>query len=1058
MNSFPSLQTAARLAASIITGLLFATLPLSAQSTGTATLTGRVQNTAGGAALENARVTLAGSNREAFTDAFGEYRITQLPAGSITLQVFYTGLTPQTATVTATVGETLRRDFSLVPFAAGPQAPAADGVVKLDSFVVDSTRDTSAASIAVNEQRFAGNIKTVLSTDALGDVIQNNLGDFVKFLPGVDVGTDQMNAVQIGLRGLPSNYTNIALDGDDVNAAGSAGPTRNTLLQAFSLSNAQRVEIYKVPTPDMPASLAGGINMVSRTAFEASRPELRFKAYVNQNSRELNFRRQSGGGDGDDQRMTYHYQPDFDFAYTVPVSKTFGFSLNATKNDQFGSARRVNRTFNTSTTAANPFKATLDNPYLTTFQFNVFPVYEHRYAVGSRLDWKLSPVDTLSFSYSGNWLVQDYEQHNFILNTGTNPLSWGSDFTHGRAGSGTANVNNTARYVRVRNNVFRLNYRHIGTLWDFTGSAGYNFSDQTYRANSHRQFEAPGGRIQSAQIDLDGFDDYLPGRVTVRNSAGQVIDPFNLSSYNFFINGSSTTRDNDSTAKSARFDAKRKFFTDKINFSVKAGLGTNESYRARRNAQFTPIYVGADGRASTADEAVAAAPFSLLNQAMMSFPMPRRLQQAQFLSSRRTWQLYEEYPQYFDTTTNRRTDLRAGLTAPDQITERLDALYLMGDLALFHNRLRLVFGVRYERTTDDGRAVLQDNSAKYRQDAAGNLVLDAARKTILLFPNAATIQADGIAEDALVYQKLGARVRKEYGGYYPSLNATYSLTPNVQARLGLAQAVGRPDFANILGATNVNQIDFDPSSNATGAALGTITTKNPALKPWTANSGDVRLEYYAPNGGQISAGFYRKEIKNSFATQNFLATPEFLANLGLGEEFVDYQVNAPINVPGITHINGWEFDINTPLTTFTSYAFAKSIRVFANTTLVTNQSPAEADFRGFTPKMINWGFNYNRRPLSLMAKWTLVGKKRVGTVAAGNIGAAGWNYQAERLRLDLSLDYRLSKNYGFYATGRNVFNDRDQNYAYAIGSPRYVKFAAEGEYGVNFQFGIKGNF
>ena len=41
---------------------------------------------------------------------------------------------------------------------------------------------------------------------------------------------------------------------------------------------------------------------------------------------------------------------------------------------------------------------------------------------------------------------------------------------------------------------------------------------------------------------------------------------------------------------------------------------------------------------------------------------------------------------------------------------------------------------------------------------------------------------------------------------------------------------------------------------------------------------------------------------------------------------------------------------------------------------------------------------------------------------------------------------------------RNVFNDRDQNYAYAIGSPRYVKFASEGEYGVNFQFGIKGNF
>jgi hypothetical protein len=39
-----------------------------------------------------------------------------------------------------------------------------------------------------------------------------------------------------------------------------------------------------------------------------------------------------------------------------------------------------------------------------------------------------------------------------------------------------------------------------------------------------------------------------------------------------------------------------------------------------------------------------------------------------------------------------------------------------------------------------------------------------------------------------------------------------------------------------------------------------------------------------------------------------------------------------------------------------------------------------------------------------------------------------------------------------------VFNNRDSNESYAPGSPRYVKFAAEGEYGVTFQVGVKGNF
>ncbi|MFM7750266.1 MAG: carboxypeptidase regulatory-like domain-containing protein, partial [Opitutaceae bacterium] len=694
-TSFPSWFSALR--GGLVSVALFFAGVVSAQTPATGTLTGRVQNSIGGAALENARVTVAGTNREAFTDAFGEYRLAGLPAGDATLRVFFTGLTPQTATVKIAAGATERRDFVLEPFGSAP-ASGQGGVVRLDSFVVGSSRDTNAASIAINEQRFAGNIKTVLHTDAMGDIIQNNLGEFVKYLPGVDVGTDQMNSVQIGLRGLPSAYTNIALDGDDVNAAGSAGPTRNTLLQAFSLNNASRVEIYKVPTPDMSAaSLGGSINMVSRTAFEASRPELRFKAYINRNSRDLAFNKQPGGGDGDDQKRVFHYQPDFDFAYTVPVTKDFGFSVNAVKNDQYGVARRINRSFNTSTAATNPFKATVDNPFLTTYQYNVFPVYEHRYTLGTRLDWRVAPADTLSFTYSGNWLVQDYEQHNFILNTGTNPVSWGPDFTHGRPGSGAINVNNTARYVRVRNNIFRLNYRHVGTLWDVSAAAGYNFSDQTYRAISHRQFETASARIQNATIDFDGFTDHRPGTITVRNAAGQVIDPLKLSNYSVFLNGSNGTRDNDGTARSAKVDLRRKFFGESLNGSLKGGFSTAEQYRARRASTFTPVYVGKDGVAGNADDAVPLAPVDLTNYAMLDYFMPRNAPQPQFVSGRRAWELYEQYPNYFQVpAANLRTDLRADALNTEQITERIDAAYLLADASLFSNRLRLLTGVRLE--------------------------------------------------------------------------------------------------------------------------------------------------------------------------------------------------------------------------------------------------------------------------------------------------------------------------------------------------------------------------
>src|SRR5687768_16988664 len=45
-----------------------------AQSAATGVISGRVQNASTGNYLNNARVRVAGSNREAFTNQFGEYR------------------------------------------------------------------------------------------------------------------------------------------------------------------------------------------------------------------------------------------------------------------------------------------------------------------------------------------------------------------------------------------------------------------------------------------------------------------------------------------------------------------------------------------------------------------------------------------------------------------------------------------------------------------------------------------------------------------------------------------------------------------------------------------------------------------------------------------------------------------------------------------------------------------------------------------------------------------------------------------------------------------------
>jgi outer membrane receptor protein involved in Fe transport len=208
----------------------------------------------------------------------------------------------------------------------------------------------------------------------------------------------------------------------------------------------------------------------------------------------------------------------------------------------------------------------------------------------------------------------------------------------------------------------------------------------------------------------------------------------------------------------------------------------------------------------------------------------------------------------------------------------------------------------------------------------------------------------------------------------------------------------------------------------------------------------------------MSVGFFRKQLKNFFANSTFLATSEFLASINQPDDYVGCQVTAPYNSDAIMHVSGWEFNVNQRLSALTKLDFARYVRVFANATLVRTMGPAEADFRGFSPKNINWGFTVNKRPISFAGKWYLIGKKRLTPTAAAVLGAPGWVYQREKLRFDASLDWELTKHYSLYITGRNIFNDRDQQENYAPGTPRYAKFAFEGEYGVTYQFGVKGTF
>lgn len=144
--------------------------------------------------------------------------------------------------------------------------------MKLDPFVLASSKLTEGESLATNEQRFASNIKNVVATDAFGDVAEGNVAEFMKFLPGVTVEYSDASPNAVAVRGFDPNMTSVTVDGSTMaNASGSAA-NRAFLFTQVSINNTSRIEVTKVPTPANPADgISGTVNMVSKSAFERSK-------------------------------------------------------------------------------------------------------------------------------------------------------------------------------------------------------------------------------------------------------------------------------------------------------------------------------------------------------------------------------------------------------------------------------------------------------------------------------------------------------------------------------------------------------------------------------------------------------------------------------------------------------------------------------------------------------------------------------------------------------------------------------------------------------------------
>ena len=998
----------------------------SAQAAAAGTIEGRVFNATSGSYLNNARVSVEGTALEAFTNEFGEFQLAGVPVGPARVTAFFTGLASETASLNVSPGATVQHEFRLER--AGASA-ATDGVVRLSAFVVASERDMNAAAIAINEQRFADNIKNVVAADAFGESSEGNVAEFLKYVPGVVADITGYDARGIQVRGMSTEFTAITTDGAQLASGASVGTGRNVETSSLALNNIARIEVIKTPTPDTRADMLGGtVNVISRNAFERRKPLFRYSVFLTGKDSDLDLKRH---GAPQPKVAGYRIRPSFTTSYEARLSKTLGYNVGLSHNDRFTESVFLR-------TAWIPFgspgaQATAENPVLRTAFFQTQPSRVVRTALNAGLDWKVTPRDVLSFK--ANWFSGWFDQaiQNITYETGTTGIGGGPDFTRGGPAAGTVTFTLNPRHKEDQTTGTNLRYEHNGPVWRLNALASYSRSSVVYRDEAEGFFGNLVARLSGVTVNYDEINAREPGRVTVLR-AGLPIDGNDANNFRLISTGFPESRRSLDVVTAAKASAQRDFLL-RVPLRLKAGFDLTRQDRDIRNPSPSFTFVGPDGLANTADDDVAR--YGIIDTSYSNEPPPLGRPRIVWPSPRALFDVFKKNPEYFAPTVASMVATPANNSR--KITETIVAPYLRFDLKFLQNRVSLTGGWRVEHTHDQGEGVRNDIRATYQQDAEGNLIRDAAGRP-------QRISTDPLVIARAQYTDRGVKADKSYRTHHPSLNTTYRLTENLVARAAYARTIGRPSFGRIIPGVTVT----DPT-----AAAPLITINNTGLKPYSADNYDLSFEYYFGANGQLSGGYFRKDVEDFFGSVRFPATPELLEDYGLSDDYLAYEVSTTTNA-GKARMTGYELNYRQALTFLPQWA--RGVLVFANFTDTRPRGSRSADFGGTLRRSINWGVGLSRRRYTVNLNWNFRGKQRGSLITGTNVPSGTYSYQAARLLLDVSAEYRVRKGVSVYATVRNLTNEVQNEQRYAAGTPYYARNYGTTDTGAFFTLGLKGEF
>lgn len=740
-NQHLALRHALTLAA-LIPAVPLAVSSAHAQSQQTGSISGRVLNEATGEYLRNAQVSVAGTSISTLAGQGGYFQLTNVPAGEVTLVVTYTGLEPVQKTVTVVSGERIQADIGV---------GLDQEVVHIEEFRVAGAREGNAKAIMA--QRVSVNLKKVISADAIGSVSEGNVGEFLKLMPGIAMDYVEADTRAMRVRGLNPKYAMVLFDGMQPANAGSSnvGTGRVFEFEQLSITSVETVELTKAPTPDQPSSVAGTVNLRSKSAFDRKGRHIGFTTAFSWNSYYATLERDEGW----DHEKHYKVQPNVNLEFSdVYLGGKLGVIAGFNLSNTLAAQKHVwffNPTFNT-----NYDDNATEMPTYTRIWYQDGPKPTERGNYNVRVDYRLN--ENLQAFGRIDYTTYNARFYNRTMSLFPTVVEPGATWTDQTVTAGSI-ATNSNQFMTKEGNTTMLTGGARYSKNDFSVDLGLHYSRARnwYGNLEHGHFTDFSSSIQGVSWRMTRPSAGSPD-LTFTQLGGP--DWRNIENYNFDNNSvgwhERSAKDQQWTA---RLDFKHDFSRLAVPQIIKYGLLTNlKVLDVKRAGMLTANPTGPDGVMGTADDL---RPADFVDQNFRAdWGFGGNMNDWVALSP---WRLYQDYRtnpgNWRENTAN---NSLARFRGNWDFKEKIHAAYLSDTFQL--GKWEITPGIRYEATESTGKGI--DASFNPGRPITGG---------------------------------------SDYDEFLKYLHVSYKFSHDLQFRASYHDAITRADIANLIpGISNVD--------------------------------------------------------------------------------------------------------------------------------------------------------------------------------------------------------------------------------------------------------------